>query len=284
MTYDLTATKPYTGPNPLKLDAGKGSYRAINVSGAKSNLLRALQVLGPDTYKPGDDYSGVALLSGGNGLRAVELDALGLHVAVRGAYDSRALCLASPVIDGDDIGKTQDWVFGVLTAQIGDVTIDHGLFVRGGSKTNPNKSHRLYLSEQTPLALTASEFRGNWAGRDVQVYGQNPEFPDAKPGHWYIGHCTFEKLLLPAGQFGSYASIQTNPHVLSEIEDTSVENDYCCIEAHGDTLIRGGMLKGKGAGVRAMRDGIRIELHGVDVACGVPVDTQGLSGVRVSVK
>ena len=279
--FQVTPKAPYGGPSVLTLDAGAGSARAIEVAGGKVKLPDGLEIKETAPYLAGDDYSGIAMLTGsGHGVSVKGLRTSGLHVAVRGCqgYD-QSICLKDPIIDGADKGRKQEWVFGILTAQHGPVIVDGGVFTRGGSLTNPNKSHRLYLAPETPLALTNSVFRLNHAGRDVQIYGGDGS--KKPPPYWHIGGCTFERLLLKPPAFGSYASVQTNPLVRSVIEDTVIANDYCCVEAHGDVLIKGGSLDGEGAGVRAMHEGITIELRGVVNACEVPVDTQGLKGVKV---
>lgn len=285
--YQLTPAKRPNLPSLIDLVPGAGTARVVEVSGGrKVGLPEGLDIAGPASYEPGDDYSAIATLTGdGNGYNATGVRVNGCHVAFRCCdHDRQDLCLDGVIADGRNIGTTQDWVFGVLGRTAGHLTIGQSTFTRGGSHTNPNKSHRIYIGRECSLAIDGACFDGNWAGREIQCYdGTSKEIAEwkaaghtfRKPEYWHVRNTTIERLLLPAGNPGSYHAIESNPLICSEFQDCHIANDYCCINAQGDVKITGGVLEGKGAGVRAMRGGIRIELHGVENRCKVPVDTQG---------
>lgn len=283
--YQIAKDRLTAIPTEIVLDPGAGVGRVIEAGKGKARLSD-LTVRGPARYGAGDDYSAIATLTGdGNGYSATRVTVGGLHVAFRCCdYDRQDVCLQDCRVHGHSIGNTQDWVFGVLGRTAGRLTIGGGLFSGGGSHTKPNKSHRIYIGRECSVGIDGTRFRENWCGREIQCYDGTPEEVKAwlaaghkfrKPEYWHVRKVRIERLLLPAGQLGSYHAIESNPLVTSEFEDCWIHNDYCCINAQGDVVVRGGVLEGKGAGIRAMRSGIRIELHGVENRCAIPVDKQG---------
>lgn len=285
--FQLGSSRPNYAGSDLRLEAGAGVGRVFEVTAGKAKLAN-FSVTGPDAYKPGDDYSAIATLTGdGNSYKATRVHINGCHVAFRICDgDHQDVCLKACIVDGRNIGVSQDWVFGVLGRTAGKLTIGgESVFTRGGSHTNPNKSHRIYIGRECSLAIDGMHSYGNWAGREIQCYDGTPEEIKGKtfrkPAYWHVRNTVIERLALPAGQLGSYHAIESNPLICSEFEDCHIANDYACILAKGDVRISGGVLEGAGAGVRAFRDGITIELHGVENRCKVPVDTAGHSGVKV---
>lgn len=283
--YQVTPSAPYDGPMHAQLVAGQGTGRMIEGSGNGSlEGIDGLSVRGPATYSSGDDYSAIAFLSGSSPeLDVTNLTLTGLNVGLRGADGVvQTTILRDSLIDGNNIGASQLWVFGILTYQIGPVVAINTDFVNGGSHLDPvggnggkNQSHRIYISNQTPLQLDGCNFTGNYAGRDVQVYGdaQTPHTPE----YWEITNCFFDYHTL-----NGYVSIQSNPLVESVFDSTTVNNDYACIQAFGDIHMRNDcVLNGDGTGILVMADNITLNLDGLTNNCATPIDLNGHTGVTV---
>lgn len=281
-TLSLTPKSTRLRDQRLTPAAGLGTYRFANVSAGKA-VVGPLTMQGPGTYKPGDNYSGLCTLTGdGNGYTASQLELLGLHVALRccDRYD-QPICVDQCLIDGQRIGEREAWSFGILGRTFGHLIVGNSRFTGGGSFKVPNECHRIYVGRSCSLAVENVTMEGNLAGRDIQVYDERLDgLPP--PDFWYVRKSKFGKVEVPGGQMGGYHLLDSNPLILSTFEDCSIHSDYACIRAQGDVLVDGGELIGKGAGVIAAADNIRIELRGVDTSSVArPIDTAGRRGVEV---
>ena len=261
---------------------GLGEYRYVNC--AHEPLIEDVIVAGPKTYLGGDDYSGVCTWTGdGNGYTCRKTIARRLNVAFRCCDNDRQnITLDHCIVDSRLIGINEDWVFGLMGRTAGIVKIIKGQMRGGGSYRNPNKSHRIYIGHATSLDIDGWHSYGNIAGRDIQVYdGEN--LPPSTPLFWNVRNTVIESHKLPG-----YSAVQSNRLIESHFENCVISNEYCCIEANGDVHIKDstllGAADGYSAGVRAMRDNIRIVLENVDNRCPIPVDFAGHADVDVQVR